>query len=41
MDARTDGGRLTHGDQMSDVLQHHINVQLPLGPVHQGPLLLG
>ena len=35
------GDRLTYGDQMSDILQHYINVQLSLGPIHQGPLFLG
>lgn len=30
-----------HGDQLADVLQHHVSVQLPLGCVQQGPLLLG
>lgn len=33
--------RLTHRDQMTDVLQHYISVQLSLGCIQQGPFFLG
>lgn len=37
----TQVSRLTHGDQVTDALQHHISEEPPLGRVQQGPLFMG